>query len=494
MAFHQLSKSSFIKGLQCEKHLYLYKHHYELMDTLSEIQKAVFSRGTNIGILAQKLFPEGIDTSPRDVRQTSKAVEQTDQFIKNGASILYEAAFIYDEVMVYCDIISLHEGKWQIFEVKSSTGISETYLWDAAVQYYVLRGAGYEIEDISIVYINNEYVRQGEVNLDEFFTVESVLADIQSLLPVVQQNVRKFKGVLNRPEMPDIEIGEYCTNPYRCSFFNYCWKKIPENSVFDISNMHFKKKMELYRDGIIKLDDIPNDYPLSKNYKIQVDAFKSGESLINKEAIKEFLEDFEYPLYFMDFESFQPAIPLYDNSKPYQQIPFQYSVHILTEPDAELKHYEFLADPNEEPRKPFIEHLLHDLGDHGSIVVYNKSFEIGRLNEIVRDFPEHLEAIERIVERIVDLMVPFQKKYYYKPEMQGSYSIKYVLPALLPELSYENMEIGDGATASVSYELLREMDDMFEIEKIRNNLLEYSKLDTYAMVRIYQKLIQEIDL
>lgn len=225
------------------------------------------------------------------------------------------------------------------------------------------------------------------------------------------------------------------------------------------------EKVELYREGVVSMNDIPDDYPLSKNHKIQVDAYKSGRSQIDKEEVREFLKDFEYPLYFMDFESFQPAVPLYDNSKPYQQIPFQYSVHLLASPDAELKHYEFLADPNEEPRKPFIENLLKHLGSAGSIVVYNKAFEIGRLTDIARDFPEFIEAIEKVVERIVDLMIPFQKKYYYKPEMKGSYSIKYVLPALFPELSYENMEIADGATASITYEQLRDMDDMFEVEK-----------------------------
>lgn len=489
---HQLSKSSFVKGLQCEKHLFLYKHHYELMDKLSEMQKSVFKRGTDIGVLAQSLFPEGIDASPANIRHTSKAVEQTELYIKNGASILYEAGFIFNEVMVYCDIISLHNGRWRIFEVKSSTSISETYLWDAAVQYYVLTGAGYDIEDVSILFINNEYIRDGELDLDKFFTTESVLTDIQSLLPIVDQKIRTFKEVINKPEMPNIDIGEQCINPYKCSFYSYCWDKVPQNSIFDISSMHFKKKVELFRDGIVNIEDIPDNYPLNNNHRIQIESYKTGESVFAGEEIKNFLEDFDFPLYFMDFESFQPAAPLYDKSKPYQQIPFQYSLHLLSEADGELKHHEFLGDPNEEPRRPFIEKLLDDLGDYGSIVVYNKSFEIGRLNEIARDFPEYIERIEKVVQRIVDLMIPFQQKLYYRPEMKGSYSIKYVLPALLPDLSYNEMEIADGATASISFEILRDLNDMFEIEKIRNDLLEYCKLDTYAMVRIYQHLINKM--
>ena len=492
MKTYQLSKSSFIKGMQCEKHLYLYKHHYELMDDISGLQQAVFDRGTNVGKLAQELFPSGIDASPKNVRRGDLAVENTASIIFDGQKIIYEAGFIYDDILVYSDIIVKENDSWKIYEVKSSTGISETYLWDAAVQYYVLSGSGLKISDISLVYINNEYVRKGELELDKLFFSESVLRDIEPLLPMVATHSRKFKQVINRPEMPDIDIGEHCTNPYRCSFYSYCWDKIPPNSIFEISNMHLKKKFELYREGIIELDDIPEDMVLSKNHKIQVDAYRSNRSIIEVEKIKELLSEFTYPLYFMDFESFQPAVPLYDNSRPYQQIPFQFSVHLLEKENAELRHYEFLGDPNNDPRKSFIENLIKSLGVEGSIVVYNKSFENTRLREIVRDYPEYEERVERIIERVVDLMVPFQKKYYYLPEMKGSFSIKNVLPALVPELNYKGMEIGDGGTASVSFENLSNMDDMFEIEKVRNNLLEYCKLDTYAMVKIYEKLFEAV--
>nr|WP_319776145.1 DUF2779 domain-containing protein [uncultured Sphaerochaeta sp.] len=458
------------------------------MDKVSELQQAVFDRGTDIGKLAQELFPGGVDASPQNVRRGDIAVETTKELIADGQRVIYEAGFIHDDILVYSDIIVNENDGWKIYEVKSSTGITETYLWDVAVQFYVLSGAGLKVSDISLVYINNEYVRKGEIEIQKLFLKESVLKDIEHLLPLVESHTRKFKQVINRPEMPDIDIGEHCTNPYRCGFFNYCWNKIPEDSIFEISNMHLKKKFELYRDGIIKLDDIPEEMVLSKNHKIQVDAYKNNSAIIEKEEIEEFLTDFKYPLYFMDFESFQPAVPLYDNSRPYQQIPFQFSIHLLENKDAELKHYEYLGDPNNDPRKPFIDKLVQLTGDNGSIVVYNKAFENTRLREIVRDYPQYAEGVEKIIERVVDLMIPFQKKYYYMPAMKGSFSIKSVLPALVPELSYKDMEIGDGGTASVSFENILSMDDMFEIEKIRNNLLEYCKLDTLAMVKIYEKL------
>jgi hypothetical protein len=288
--------------------------------------------------------------------------------------------------------------------------------------------------------------------------------------------------------MPDIDIGEHCYNPYTCGFFNYCRKHIPEDSIFDFSGMHLTKKYELYREGIISINDVPLDYPLNKNNKLQLDVHKNGKALIDKKAIKNFLSDLSYPLYFMDFETFQPAVPLYDNSKPYQQIPFQYTVYLKKSKDSEAEHFEFLAEPGIDPRKKFIESLLKAIKSKGDVLVYNKTFEITRLNEIARDFPEFADEIEKLISRIKDLMTPFQKKYYYSPEMKGSYSIKAVLPALVPELSYDNLEINEGGLASIAYESLQTETDLMFIAEIKQQLLEYCKLDTLGMVRILEKL------
>jgi hypothetical protein len=190
----------------------------------------------------------------------------------------------------------------------------------------------------------------------------------------------------------------------------------------------------------------------------------------------------------MDFETFQPAVPLYDNAKPYQQIPFQYSVFLKKNKNSEAEHYEFLAEPGIDPRKKFIENLLKVTKSKGDVLVYNKTFEITRLNEIARDFPHYADEIEKLVSRIKDLMIPFQKKYYYAPEMKGSYSIKAVLPALVPELSYDSLEINEGGLASIAYESLQTETDLMFIAEIKQQLLEYCKLDTFGMVRILEKL------
>ena len=304
MASHLLSKSSFIKGLQCEKHLFLYKYHYNEMDDLSDMQKAIFKRGTNVGELAHKLFPGGIIAAEGDPPAYEKAIRKTKELIDHGVKVIYEAAFLFNEVLSIADIVVMEKGGAKIYEVKSSTSVSETYLNDAALQYYVISSLGIRVKDFSIIYINNQYVRKGDLYLEELFKTESVLKFILPLQKPVKENINRFKRVLLKKQMPNIDIGEHCYNPYTCGFFNYCRKHIPDNSIFDFSGMHLNKKYELYRDGIISLNDVPDDYPLNKNNKLQLDVYKNNKPVIDKKAIRAFVSDLKYPLYFMDFECF----------------------------------------------------------------------------------------------------------------------------------------------------------------------------------------------
>ncbi len=488
MGSHLLSKSSFIKGLQCEKHLYLYKHHYNEMDEFSDMQKAIFKRGTDVGILAQKLFPGGELATTGAPPNYTKGLLKTAELIDKKSKAVYEAAFQFNDVLVITDIVVGNKKKWDAYEVKSSTSVSETYLNDAALQYYVLSNSGIDINDFSIVYINNQYIRQGKLDIKKLFIVESVLEHLVPMQEIIEENVERLKNVIRKRDIPYIDIGEQCHNPYKCGYFNYCRKHIPENSIFDFSGMHLRKKYELYNDGIIKLDDVPLDYTLNKSSKLQLETYKNNQRIIDKEAIKEFVSDLNYPLYFMDFETFQPAVPLFDNSKPYQQIPFQYSIHYKEDILSELQHFEFLAEPGEDPRIKFIEGLLKDIDENGDIIVYNKTFEATRLKEIANDFSKYAEQIEERISRIKDLMILFRQRSYFAPEMKGSYSIKSVLPALAPELSYQELEIKEGGLASIAYESLWNETDLMIIADTRKQLLNYCKLDTYAMVKILEKL------
>lgn len=488
MGSHLLSKSSFIRGIQCEKHLYLYKYHYDEMDELSEMQKAIFSRGTEVGRLAQNLFPGGIDLSPDSHTDYDEAISKTYESLKSGKKILYEAAFQSDEVLSVADILLNDKSGLKIFEVKSSASVSDVYLIDAALQYWVIKKSGYEINDFSIIYINNQYVRKGELNLNQLFIFESVLQKILPLQKWVEENINRLKNVLMLDKIPEIDIGEHCYSPYLCGFYNYCRKHLPENSVFDLSGVHLSTKYEMYRSGIISLDEITDEINLPRSAKIQVDVFKNGKNLVDVDAIKNFLSDIKYPLYFMDFETFQPAIPMFDNSRPYMQIPFQYSLHYKKNKDSPLQHFEFLAEAKGDPRIPFIENLINDTKSDGDILVYNKSFEITRLKEIAEVFPQYKKHIEKIIKRIRDLIIPFQKKYYYTNEMKGSYSIKYVLPALVPELNYDNLPINEGGLASLTFESLYDEINPEVISGKRKQLIDYCKMDTLAMVKILEKL------
>lgn len=486
-----LSKSTFIRGLQCEKSLYLYKHHYNLKDETPAQLQAIFNQGTNVGILAQELFPNGADASPSSHFKMQESVFKTNEFIKNGETIIYEATFQHNGVLAALDILVRDNDGWKAYEVKSSTSVSDTYIYDAAIQYYTIVNSGIDLKDISIIYINNQYVKNGPINIQELFTIESVFDKVQEVLPSIPAQVENLKQVIKQEAIPNIDIGAHCDSPYSCDFKGHCWKHIPEYSIFDISNLWTSKKFQLYDQGIITLDQIDLDNnPLNANQRLQVTSELNNTTHIDKKKIAAFLEDLNYPLYFLDFETMGSAIPIYDNTRPYQQFVFQYSLHVLHKKDDEVAHFEYLAETttNEDPRIGFVKQIINDCGTSGDILVYNIGFERSKLNDLITLFPKHANEINNIINRLKDLMIPFQKRWYYTPKMKGSYSIKYVLPALVPELSYQDLEIKEGGTASTVFAQMASGDYTGDYEKTRKDLLEYCKLDTYAMVKIFEVL------
>jgi len=487
----RLSKSTFIRGLQCEKSLYLYKHHYKLKDPTPLSLQAVFDQGTNIGLLAQELFPNGVDASPENHFKMVESVGKTLNFITQGESIIYEATFQFNNVLAALDILVKDQEGWKAYEVKSSTKVSETYVKDAAIQYYTIANSGIDLKDISIVHINNEYVKEGELKVQQFFTIESVYDRVLQYLPKIPNEVRKLRGVIEGPSMPKVDIGSHCSDPYDCDFKGTCWRHIPDYSVFDISRLSKSKKFDLYNQGVVTMDQIDlSQIDLNSNQVLQVQSEVNGTTHVNMDEIRNFTRGLCYPLYFLDFETIGPAVPKYKGSRPYQQLVFQYSLHIQETSSAEIIHSEYLANPIEDPRVGFIEQLIKDCGTSGDIIVYNIGFERGKINDLIKVFPQYSNELRGIVNRLKDLMIPFQQKWYYTPEMKGSYSIKYVLPALVPELSYGDLEIKEGGTASNTF--LSMVNGSFEgdIEKTRRHLLEYCKLDTFAMVKILDKLLQ----
>jgi hypothetical protein len=488
MEKHLLSKSSFIKGNQCVKALYLYKNYYHLKDPYTAEQQALFSRGTDIGMLARNLFPGGVDVSPQSPFKYRESVIRTAQLIQEGADVIYEAAFQHEQVLAAVDILVKKEGKWMAYEVKSSTKISPTYILDSSLQHWVITNSGIELNDFFIVNINNQYVRKGRIEAEKLFVCTSVIKDAVKNFPFVNEKITQLKTMLAGHQQPEIEIGEHCFVPYQCDFMGTCWKSVPADSVFDLAMTTKEEQFKMYRSGIKKITDLPDDYPLNKNAQVQVKSFKKKETIIEKTAVNNFVNGLSYPLYFMDFETFMPAVPIYDLSKPYQHIPFQYSVHYKESKEGEIKHLEFLAETGADPRRSFIEQLLGHLSDKGDILVYNLTFERSVLNALKNDFPQYASEIDAVTARLKDLMVPFKEKHYYHPDMKGSYSIKNVLPALVSELKYDGLKIGQGSVAMAAFEKLQNETDIFKIAETRDALLEYCKMDTLAMVRILEVL------
>lgn len=485
---HVLSKTTFLLGVQCLKALYLNRFHPELKNKLTDEKRRIFETGQKVGKIAHELFPGGVGVDIRSFENLQRAVSYTEKLIGEGVKIIYEAAFQFDEVLVLTDILAKGNSGWKIYEVKSSTGMKPQYLLDTAVQYYVVSKSGLPIDNIFLVYVNSQYVRSGEIDVGEIFSLESVLEPVLAIQDHVKDIIPELKTVLQLDEIPHIDIGEYCHDPYECDFTRYCWEHVPENSVFELTRLGKKTQFELYRSGVLTLDQVPDDYPLSDSQRLQVQCFTTKTNHIDRKAIQAFLDGIHFPAHFLDFETYAPAIPLYDNTRPYQQIPFQYSLHVKEGEKTKLYHYEYLGMPQEDPRRELINHLLVDVRQKGSIIVYNRAFEVHILMELMQEFVEYEDELQRIIERISDLMVPFQQRYYYAPKMHGSYSIKAVLPVLVPDLDYSDLAVSDGSSAMYAYEQLLNETSKSIIRETRRNLLEYCKRDTMAMVRIFEML------
>jgi hypothetical protein len=328
----------------------------------------------------------------------------------------------------------------------------------------------------------------GELDLQTLFTIDDVTEQTLGRQVSIPQLLADMRRSLAGGE-PAIDIGPYCDDPYECDFKEYCWQHIPECSIFDIANLRSNRKFSLYYGGILQLADLPTDFSLSDAMQVQVEAELTGKKYMNKRSIREFLGKISEPVGFLDFETFMEPVPSFDYQKPYQQIPFQYSLHIKEK--GTFAHCEFLGDAGTDPRPAFIEKLLEDTRSCRTIMVYNQAFESTRLRELARDFPAFGAGLETVISRMVDLMVPFRNKDYYVREMCGSHSIKYVLPALVPGLSYKGLDIADGEMAMLAYAGLTGMADGDEKEKVRRDLLAYCGMDTLAMVRIWEKLVSE---
>lgn len=487
-----LSKSKYCDAFQCKKKLWLESYKPEVGEVVAN--SSALENGIKIGELARNLFGEHININYSE--DLEDMINQTKKILNIEENVtITEASFCYDNNFCSVDILKKIGNNYEIYEVKSSTKVSPIYLEDITYQTYILSNLGYNIVATYIVYVNRNYERNENFELDKYFTIKNVTGIVSSKILDVENNINEMKKYLENKEEPGDCIDVNCQEYYECPFFKYCTKHLPEKNIFSLRGMSFKKKIELYKQNIYSYEDLLNTN-LNKKYKQQIEfELFNKEPIIEKDQIKDFMAKLYYPLYFLDFESYQPAIPEYSNLKPFTQVPFQYSLHYINEENGNLEHTEFLAEALEDPRRKLAEQLVNDIPVNACVLAYNMMFERMIIRDLARLFPDLKEALMKIHNNIQDLMIPFKKRWYYVKEMYGSFSIKYVLPALFPNdpsLNYHNLEqVHNGVEASSTFNNLANMSKT-EQKKVRKNLLKYCGLDTYAMVKIWEKLNEVI--
>lgn len=462
-----ITKSDFLLYLDAPRHLWAKKH-----QRLEEISPAAFSQhlmaqGQEVEIWGQRYIQEIVLPQYRN-----PGFELQRKFIDGHFEVIVDGLIYDSEAKVY-----------DLYEIKSSTSVKKENFYDAAFQTLVCE-ANIPLRKIFIVHLNKDYIRNGEIDVSQLMVADDVTEKVDAL----KEEVR----MLREQAWQDVSLDSYesvedCLKPKVCPCKKLCHPNLPDNPIYNLPRLHKKKARQLKTQGIIAMKDIPAGFPLSDNQQLHLDVIKVGEDYLDSVAVKDELNKMKYPLYFLDYETYNPGIPMYDGYRPYQQIVFQFSLHIIRDNDQPLEHYECLVTDAKDPALKLVEELSKKIGDSGSVIVWNKAFEAGRNKEMAALYPEYAEFLGSINDRMFDLAVIFQKGYYVHPDFFGSYSIKKVLPVLAPEISYEGLPIPEGTQAMLAWAKIMEGEfSNDEIEQTKEDLLKYCKLDTFAMVRIWE--------
>ena len=478
----KISKSDYVLGVKCPNAIWFKKLRKDIQ---TEMNIAILERGTAIGELAQNKFPGGtiITAKPWEY----EAVWQTQDAIKSDEPYIYEAT-LSTKTGEYCAVDILrnnNDGTWDIIEVKSTSHPHEYHYLDASFQKYVFTQCGVKIRDCFIMTLNPEYVRHGALDIQELFMLHNANEELQPMEQVAA-DVARIRAVLDGPELGIAISKGKCNKFYDCPYQHHCWKDVPAFSVFNV----FRGALadEMYAAYGADLKNVPAEEHCRQMNKDDIEAYLTGTEVVNPDILRNFTDLLQWPLYFLDYESIMPAVPMFDNSRPYQQICFQFSLHVQRTPGGELEHYEYLHNESStDPRPGLIKKLIETIGDTGSVVVYNQGFEQGRNTEMARDFPEYADQLLAINERMIDLLKPFKERGLYRPCQNGSASIKQTLPAFVPEMSYENLGIHNGTEASDQFmAFMTGKQTSEQTQQMLDNLHEYCGQDTIAMVRLLE--------
>ena len=485
---NRISKSKFVAGCQCLKSLYLQVHEPDLAAGPDAAAEAVIEQGREVGMLARTLFPGGVAVSSEGgLEQTIRA---TRELVANReVPAIFEGEFEHGGVLVRVDILHRRrDGRWRLIEVKSSTDIKDHHVDDVAIQHRVVSRSGVDLAASCLAHVSRDYVYEGgTIDASRFFRIRNLTRQVEKLQPELTVQLRSEFRVLAMSEAPNIPAGRHCSNPFSCEFFDRCNPSIPEDHILRLPRIHANTVAKLVALGVQSIHDIPENYPLTGRLRRACASVQMGESWYGPE-IGEELSKLKYPLHFIDFETVNPAIPRFAGMRPYDQLTFQWSVHVQRQPGAAPEHFEFLATDEDDPRKAFIAALCDVLGDGGSIVVYSQQLESQRLLDLASWLPEFSGRIKKIQSRLWDLL-PIVRDHVYHPAFGGSYSLKSVLPALVPEMSYAGLEVADGQAAGIAWEwLVRGGLDRDERDGIRNALLDYCGQDTLGMVKLLEVL------
>jgi len=484
-----LSKSKYLNGLQCRRLLWVAVNDAGRIPQPDVAKQYIFDQGHLVGELAHRLYPEGInlDTSSiaGNLRQTLASLPLRRP--------LFEAGFSAKRLYCRLDVLNpVGEDEWDIIEVKSTLSAKDEHVLDVEFQRRCCLNAGLKVRNCHVMYLDRDHIKQGELDPGRLFTSEDVTGRLDTVPGQFEGRLAALLAVIDSAKCPEVTVGRHCNTPYPCPLQGECWSHMPKHHVM---TLYGGKKLGegLIARGILDIGSIPGDVALDARQQVQKQCVDSNSAYVNKEEIRSFLAGLKYPLYFMDFETLSTAIPVYDGTHPYQTIPFQFSVYSLAATGARPVHCSFLAEGQGDPREKFVAELDKAVGLEGSILVYFAPFEKGVLQELADAFPEYRERIESIVERIVDLNIPFSNFSCYHPDQLGSASLKQVLPALTG-LGYGGLEIAEGQEAgpkfmeSVSGAITEE-----ERQKIRDDLIAYCGLDTYGMIEILRRLEQALE-
>jgi len=483
-----LTKSKYLNGLQCPLYLWTRIHKPEELPKTDESGQYTMDEGQMVGELAKKLFPNGIDISTENF---SKNLEESTKLAKERKT-LFEAAFTAGRLHSRADIlVPVGKDEWDIVEVKSSNSVKDEHVQDVAFQKHCYGLAGLKIHKCFILHLNGEYVRKGDIDLKQIFVKEEITSDVATEIQGIESRITAMLKIIDGKTPPKVKIGQFCSNPRPCPLMEKCWAGIPEDSVLNLYRSK-KKAFELFEQGIVSLKDIPEDYDLHEKQQIQRQCAKTGKPYVNEKKLKEFIGTLKYPLHFLDFETYRTAIPLYDGLRPHQQVPFQFSLHIVGK-SGKTEHKSFIAHGSGDPRMEFMKKLKEFIGKSGSIIVYFKSFEQGIMEQLAEFLPKDSKWVAQAIKRIVDLYEPFVNFYYYNSKQRSSASLKDVLPAVTGK-NYEHLAIKDGGIASVLYfyathgKAYGVKPSEAEVQNIFRDLEQYCGLDTEGMIWIVDKL------